>query len=424
MRAGAPILIVSYTFPPYKGIGGRRWMKFAKALALRGHPVHVLHSRGPEALKGSLWTEDLSTPGLHLHALPQRYPTVLFKRPLTRFTEKLGYHFHSRLLPLLTRGNWLDKTVFWRQPFLAKAGALIRTHGIEQVIITGAPFRLCAYGVELKERHAIRLTCDLRDPWTWHHGYGSGSLSPARQAHEQELEERMMHGADHITSPHPSVVEHLQTRYPDLGGKVHLLPHAIDPDELGAPLPPRQDGDFRLIYAGSLYGAEEAEAYFAQLIAAFEALRDRYPEQYARTTLDLHITGHGVDAYRSLVKAHGLEERIRFQVPLPPRRIAERIATSDAVLTFIPSFNKDLLGTKFNETFYLRRPVIHVGAAGVVSRYIETHRLGTSIPVEALATELPRIIRGERSIAIDPTHDLSPHLLANITERFVREVLS
>lgn len=422
MQPGAPILIASYTFPPYRGIGGRRWMKFAKALARRGHPVHVLHSEGPDELKGSLWTEDLATPGIHVHPLPQRYPTVLFKRPLKGIGEKIAYRLWGRVLPLLVRGNWLDKTIFWRRPFLSAAGELIERHGIRDVIITGAPFRLLAYGAELKQRHAIQLTCDLRDPWTWHDGYGAGTLSVARKRYEVELESAMMAGSDRITSPHPSVVEHLKLRYPEHAGKVRSLPHAIDPDELGPPLPARNDGHFRMIYAGSLYGAQEAERYFEELLKAFAMLCDSAPERFPKVTLDLYITGHGVAQYKERVAAAGLSERIRFHAPLPPKEVFRRIAAADAVLTFIPSFNKDLLGTKFNETFFLRRPVIHVGEPGMVSTHILEHRLGISIPVAQLAEVLPRYLSGAEQLSVDGSYDLSEHLLARITEHAVYEV--
>ncbi|HEX2616620.1 MAG TPA: hypothetical protein VHL57_03705, partial [Flavobacteriales bacterium] len=85
---------------------------------------------------------------------------------------------------------------------------------------------------------------------------------------------------------------------------------------------------------------------------------------------------------------------------------------------------KDLIGTKFWETFYLRRPMIHVGDPGVISEYIVQHRVGTTIPVEDLGTELPKIMRGERSIAIDPNYDVSPHLLEHITDELERKVLN
>jgi len=291
------------------------------------------------------------------------------------------------------------------------------------VMITGAPFRLLAFGVDIKRAHGIQLTCDLRDPWTWHDAYGFAKLDNKRREYERQLEREVMEESHRVVSPHRSVVEHLRNTYPEEAAKCVVLPHAVDPDELGTPAPPRTDDEFRLIYAGSLYGEKEAEAYFGEVLKAFAKLRDNAPERFQHTRLDLYITGPDVRAYQQRIVDHGMQDRIRFHEPLPTKEIFDLLRQADAILTFIPSFNKDLLGTKFTEIFYLRRPVIHVGERGDVSDYILRNRLGISLAVSELATELPSIVLGQRVIEIDPHHDLSTHMLDHITTQLEREVL-
>jgi glycosyltransferase involved in cell wall biosynthesis len=424
MRTGEPVLIISYTFPPYKGIGGRRWAKFARTLAERGQSVHVIHSAGSEELKGSLWNEDVVHPNIITHPLAQRYPTVLFKRPLTSITEKVMYRVWQRVLPLITTGNWLDKAVRWRKPLLELCERLIAEHGIRNVIVTGAPFSLMAHTCSLRDRHPeLNLVADFRDPWTWGHYYGQTLLSAADQEQERAQEALVARTFNKLISPAPDIVAHLKDTYGGAPERYVLIPHAIDPAEMGAAAPRSPDGTFRMIYAGSLYGAEEAEAYFDEVLNAFDTLRAQDPVAFSRCVFDLYITGHGTQAYRTKVKARGLEERIRFHAPLPAREIFPRLSAADLVVIFIPSPNKDFLGTKFNEIFYLRRPVLHVGVEGRVGRTITEKKLGASLRVQELAVELPRIIRGERRIDIDPNVDLSEHLLGPITDKLVREVL-
>lgn len=423
MRPDEPVLLVSYTFPPYKGIGGRRWAKFAKALARRGHPVHVIHSAGADSLKGSLWTADVEHPNIITHPLPQRYPTVLFKRPLTTFTEKVMYRFWCAVLPLITRGNWLDKTARWERPFLARCEQLIREHGIRNMVVSGAPFALMAYACRLRERFPdLNLIGDLRDPWTWGHYYGSGMLSPRKRAEEKAQEARVARAFNKLISPAPDIIAHLRNTYGGDPSRYVHVPHAIDPEEMGGAPAPRNDGEFRMIYAGSMYGALEAEAYFEEVLNAFTRLRTIDPQRAANTFFDLYITGHGVEAYERKVAARGLQQHIRFHAPLPAKEIFPLIAAADLVVIFIPTANKDFLGTKFNEIFYLRRPVLHVGVEGRVSRTITERQLGASLQVDQLAAELPRIVTGERTIVIDPNADLSEHMLEHITDTLVRSV--
>ena len=58
-----------------------------------------------------------------------------------------------------------------------------------------------------------------------------------------------------------------------------------------------------------------------------------------------------------------------------------------------------------------------------MGRTITERGLGASIRVDEVADELPRIIRGERRIAVAPGVDMSAHLLATITDTLLLKVL-
>jgi glycosyltransferase involved in cell wall biosynthesis len=421
---GEAMLVVSHTFPPYRGIGGRRWVKFAKALARKGHPVHVICSAGGDDLLGSPWTADRATPGVTVHELPQRYPTVLFKRPLTRLWQKIAYRYWTRVLPRRVKGNYFDKAVLWEEQFVRKASELIERHGIRNVIVSGAPFRLMAHATKLRTRFPhLRLVADFRDPWTWGHVYGHGTLGAEREAYERELEAMVARTFDRLISPAPAIVDHLRNTYGGDASRYVRIPHAIDPDELGTPTGPPDDGVFRMVYAGSLYGAGEAEAYFDTLLQALQRSRELHPQAFAACRLDLYITGHDTTTYEERVKQAGLSGTVRFHAPLPARQIFPILATADVVPIFIPSGNKDFLGTKFTELFYLRRPVLHIGEPGLVSRTITENHLGASVRLSELGPLLPQLIARKVTLSVDESYDLGPHLLDRITDKLIQEVL-
>ncbi|MCB0814297.1 MAG: hypothetical protein KDB87_14205, partial [Flavobacteriales bacterium] len=75
------------------------------------------------------------------------------------------------------------------------------------------------------------------------------------------------------------------------------------------------------------------------------------------------------------------------------------------------------------ELFFLRRPVLHIGETGLVSRTIMENRLGASVQVNELVSLLPRLIAREVVLDVDPSYDLTPHLLDHITDRLLQEVL-
>ncbi len=421
----APILIICHTFPPAPGIGGRRWAKFAKALARRGHPVHVICARPPRGSTTSPWTIDVEHSGITVHALPRRYPAVITRWPIVRLVDKVKYHLWIRLLPWLCRGNHLDTAIFWRKQLLHKAGDLINAHGIRNVIVSGAPFRSLVHALELKRTHpSIRLVGDLRDPWTWGHLYGLRHLPPERFAQELAMERAVIEGMDAVISPGMEIIRHLHTAYPAHAAKCVQLPHALDPDDLPTETRERTGPPSRLIYAGTWYGTTEADAYLHALITAFRNLRARAPERTEQVLFDLYITTNDTTAPQAMVRAADLQDTIRFHGPLPSTAMFQRIAEADAAIVFTPADIKDVISTKFNELFHLRIPVVHVGAPGAISDLLAKHGLGFSLTVEEVATELPVIITGERPLWVGRSYDTRPFLLDAITDRLVKDFLA
>jgi glycosyltransferase involved in cell wall biosynthesis len=424
MRAGEPVLLICHAFPPIFDIGGRRWAKFAKELARRGHPVHVIRARKLPGTPDSLWLADGLQPGIVHHPLPLRYPAVLTQQQVKSIGDKLMYRVWKKVLPLVTKGNWYDHSIFWRGQLKREVARLVHEHGIRQVITTGFPFRLMEQVLELRRSlPQLRFTMDFRDEWTWAGQYGLASIGARRVQEEKEIEERVVRGADVVTTPHERVVEHLQHTYPSEAHKIRLLPHAVDPDDFDRSISPAAHGAFHMVYAGSLYGAGEAQHYFTRLVQAFEALRHQQPEIFAQSRLDLYITGHDTRWYEDQVVQAELTKTIRFHAPLPPKEVFKKIRAANLVILYIPKANNNILGTKFQEIFYCGTPILHVGEPGLVSRTIQERQMGSSITVDELVAELPRIITGERTVEVDRHADHSAYLLANITDRLISEVL-
>ncbi len=413
-------LVICHTFPPYQGIGGRRWAKFAKAMARQGHEVHVVCSSGGAELKGSLWTKDVETPGIFIHELPQHYPTVLFKRPLITLRDRVRYHFWLRAMRLLVKGNWFDKTILWEKQLVTLCDVLIVKHGVRAVVVSGAPFSLMSHTLRVKKKHpSVRFIADFRDPWTWAGGYGFPSLPPRRQARERALEAKAVRSFDFITSPHISIIDHLRTTYDGDLSKYHYLPHAFDPDELPTAVARSKDDLFKMVYAGNVYDPAEATAFFEALFAGLERLGHLDPSALARSVLDIYITDGDASQYRDDAQRRGLGAQVRFHDPLGPQEFFACAAQADLALAFIPKANRDLLGTKFHELFYLRIPVLHIGEPGVVSGIITAQRLGSTVRVEDLTAEVPKLIRRERVLDIDTAADVSTHRLDVVTDQLL-----
>ncbi len=399
MSSRTPILVVCFVFPPCKGIGGRRWAKFAKGLATVGRSVHVVHAACAQDHKGSLWTADVQHPNIITHPLPQRYPTVLFKRPLVNLYEKLTYRFWSRVLPLITKGNWLDRSALWREQLVTTCDELIRRHGIRHVIVSGAPFHLLVHALELKRKNpGLVLIGDLRDPWTWVDAYGLGGLSDGRAAEEKAMERNVMATYDHVLAPDRGMIDHLLATYGSRGARFSHIPHPVDPDDLEPLEVLPRDQCFRIVYAGSLYSTGDFNAYLTEVLASFHALRERSAEVAERTRFDLFVLGEDIGAFAERVEKAGFGRHIHFHAPVPPRQLYAEIRRADLVMVYTPDNKKDILTTKFAELFLLGTPLLVVGSAGRVVEAVVEAGAGDAVRLDELSRELPAFVLRERKM--------------------------
>ena len=95
MRAEKNILLVCFSFPPFPGIGGRRWAKFAKYLSKQNVNVHVLAAKN-EPGTISEWDHDVKSEKIKIHQIPLGLSGVLSFYP-KNFTEKAIYKLFSIL---------------------------------------------------------------------------------------------------------------------------------------------------------------------------------------------------------------------------------------------------------------------------------------------------------------------------------------
>lgn len=142
------ILIVSHTFPPAPGIGGRRWAKFAKYLRKQGHPVEVLTAAQP-AQPESSWTADVE--GIPIHTYAHHFPAALTKKP-KGLIEKIAYRSALYNMNRKSNGSPYDRALCDEKAFLKGLLQLLDFQDFQCVIVTGAPFRLLSYTARLISR--------------------------------------------------------------------------------------------------------------------------------------------------------------------------------------------------------------------------------------------------------------------------------
>jgi hypothetical protein len=194
------VVIVSFTFPPYGGIGGRRWAKFSKYLFREGLDLRVIAAKR-DLNTQSDWTGDIKEYSGRIEYLEDFYPKILSRLPKNIF-EKLQYKLALQFVKLICRkGNYYDPSLFFNRRAKKRVEQLIQA-GARKVIITCAPFRTAYELLKLKMQYPkVEFLIDFRDPWVNNKShYGLYNMPIRRQVQEAEMEKNAIATADKVFS--------------------------------------------------------------------------------------------------------------------------------------------------------------------------------------------------------------------------------
>ncbi len=393
------ILLISYVFPPHYGIGGRRWAKHAIELTKLNYTVHVICARNPFKKK-SLWTDSvLKNPSIILYQLPTMYPKVLVNFN-HNFLQKIIYKCFVTILPFLTRGSYLDRTIFWKRKLLKTAKKIILKHNIKHVISTGGPFGTMYYSTLLRKWfNNIFILNDMRDPWTWGPNWGFPDLSEKRMNYEKFKEAETIKNSDLITVPTQEMLNYLHQHYPNYKNKIIELTHFFDPEELVSPVK-TSSNKIRLVYYGNIYHNIE---HFLDRVISFLALhKDKF-------TFDIYTDKTHHLKYIEKYGASNIQTFAQLNI----KNLFSKFSDYDFVFIMTPNYGKHNISTKFFEIFYTKTPIIICSEPGYASEYLEKNSLGFRVDGTNLDTKMLEIY-SKNNFKFNSNINISKYELKNI----------
>ncbi|MEZ4800865.1 MAG: hypothetical protein R2809_14035 [Flavobacteriales bacterium] len=397
------ILIINFDFPPNPGIGGRRWAMFAHYLAKDSNNIiHVLCRKNTSGDTSLYFDLVQGKNNIKFHYLPHFYPKVLDSYPKSIWS-KIKYRFWNTLLKIYSKGTPYDKALFFKRRIMKMALTIIQKNKIENVIVSGAPFRLCYYMASLKSR-IPNLIVDFRDPWTWGPNYGYSSLSSVRTKAEKNMQDLTISNADIILAPVDVMRNELQSQYPKHSSKIKLLPHGFDANQIRQ----RQKesristSTLRLIFIGTLY--EGIGDYFREIAKAIKASQDPiYLDIYSDSL-----------KYQEVFEEYKLgKTNVNYHRPVPPKELFEMLGEYDFVLLVHPPYGKDNISTKFYEIAYSGTPILYIGEKGETSNFVTESQLGIYLEPSAV---FERLSKFDFNYTHQPTLDVSNYSFEMLTK--------
>jgi len=384
------ILIISHTFPPGPGIGGRRWAKFAKYLAAKGHSVSVLAAENIYD-STSAWTNDVK--GFTVEYLPYKYPKVL-TLPVRSFTDKIMYRLSLHYVKLADKGNFYDKSIFWKGQIGEKVKEYITSGKIDTVIVTGAPFRLVYYVTALKSAFkSVTFISDFRDLWTTDTEVSAfAGLSEARRQLEKEFEKRAVRNSDHIFT----VAETMRSYFASLSEKNNcvLIPNGYDPQDLPvmqAREQPKSSVNF--LFAGTVYN--NLDYILLPFFDGLAQLKKQQPEKYRLINFEFY--GKFPDNYKRYIYDRDIADAVKINGEAPYDVVTDKLRQAHYGVLFLNDLYNYSFSTKFCEYVGQKKKILVVSNKGATVDFVVQNDLGLHIDPKNAQSGILRAIETVQS---------------------------
>lgn len=411
------IILVCYNFPPFPGIGGRRWAKFAKYLVRKGYRVHVISARPYPGDSPSPWTAEVDAePNIIRHYLPPRYPQVLMRPPRHIF-DKVMYKVWSKLLPLLVKGDYLDRAGRWGKPVRAKIKELAKAHNITNVLVTGKPFHLVRHVALIKkELPHLHVIGDVRDPWTTcNDDWSFGKLSPARQEQEREIEREAARNLDVLISVYPENIRVLKPQLPEGTTEFVHISNGFDREDyekLPSAAPPPADNKIRFVYAGTLYS--KLDHVLLPFFDSLERLKTERAELYQRLVFDFY--GNIPQHYAAIARERGLDV-VQFHGRISLDRVFRELKNADFCPLFIVRNYEFSYSTKYYECLSQGKKIVAFSAPGEMPEFVEANHIGYKVYPETFHSDFVRALEayGTEDYHRAPSIDIEKYNVAQLT---------
>lgn len=381
---GRRLLLVSYLFPPYAGIGALRTGKLAKFLTERGWDVRALAADTHEAK-----SLPLEIPADHVrhtgwfevdHALDRFVPAWYRRKPAvpagaaaepaaTGASAESGGE--SRLRAALRRAyvemvRWPDNRIGWLPEAVRAGREMMRDWRPDLIYASAPPFTSLIVADRLSRETGVPWVAELRDLWLDHPYY---SYSRPRRLVEQVWERRVLGRADGLVTVSRPWAERLRRKY---GKPIALIMNGYvleDFPEL-PPAEPSREGPLRIVYTGHIYEGYRDPSPLFEAIAGLGPLRDKVVCEFVGTSNE---------ALMPLARRHGVEDRVLVRPPIPYRDSLRLQMQADVLLhlQWNDPREEGTISGKLFEYVAARRPVLGLGYdAGSVAAILRDQGAG------------------------------------------------
>lgn len=403
------LLVISFTFPPIEGIGGRRWAKFSKYLLRENIDVQILTAKLPSTIP-SEWTDDINRLQIEnrIHFFDTHYPEVLVKPPQS-ILDKLLYRLALYRVKSKIKGSFYDKSALCKGPFLAAVTSFIEK-GFKNIILSVGPFYFASFLPELKKKFPnINIILDVRDPWTNNKtSFGYSTLHKERFEVEKIAEKKVALGYDFIVSVADDIGQYFINEYKISPDKVLTVKNGFDTEDI-PPAIHLGNSKKHIVFTGNLY--EKANPSFQMFYHQLRDLKSQRPDLFR--DFEFHFYG---EIHPSMQHYFTEDLNLFFHQKISLKSVYEKISNASACLLFLTDDLNYSFSTKFYEYLSLKKPILVFSKPGKTGLFVEENGIGRQMDGNNLSEVIESL---DDNKFYRQSIDISAYDVENLTKQYL-----
>lgn len=370
------LLLISFKYPPYSGVGCFRWANLSLEFANKGYIVHVVTVKWKKT-SASSFLEVLNNRNIIVHRLPSLgFHNIRYMNSTNKILNFIYRGVRFILKRLLKPLYFIDEAQQWHWIMIPYVKKLIKKEKIPTIIATGEPFTVNYFASRIKRDlgNKIKLIQDFRDPWNENPIYINtfGNLNRINKSKSMEL--FSLKFADDIVS----VTKGLSIDFSHKSGKkVYTIYNGFNNSKINKikkeKLINKKD-TLKIIYAGNFAnGRFGCLLYLLDYFVKCEKHKKLF-QLVIYSNISKRIFPY---KYSSLFNTNFLvlKEKISY------KELAKEILNCDYGLHLNSRFIKNGLSTKIYDYISLGVPIISLNYGDEIETMIHEYNFGYSINI-------------------------------------------
>lgn len=373
------VLIITYYWYPFAGVGTYRISRFVKYLMKSGWEVVILTTKkaasgmraepdDPILNKCTVYRSNIIEPtGLiksgNKDSSKTSNPSIFYQK---------NKDWKSKLA-VWTRLNLMipDAKFTWKWFAVPLGKKIIKNENPDLIFSTSPPPTTNLIAKKLADWSGLPWLADFRDPWTNIYYYDKNPQSSWARNRNKKLEAEVLHRADKITLVNNGFFpEHEK----NISNKSTVIPNGFDPDDIvNTETISSENTKFTIRYFGSL----KANQHPAAFIKALDEIGKGYKEKAKK--LKFEFFGSIDPDIKKELKSLPSCLEVQLTGFIPHEEMMELVQTADLLLLVIGKTknSKFVLSTKVFEYMTSGNPILGIGPLdGSAAQLVQTANIG------------------------------------------------